>query len=162
MLRRLGDAEERMLVTQGNLAMSYTVLRRSEQASNMLRDVYSGRVRLNGKEREQTVIAANNYAASLYFLKRFDEVKSLLRGMLPVARRVLGDGNAATLRMRWIYARALYDDTDGTLNDQREAVTTLEDVAPTARRVFGRAHPLTSTIEDYLRNARAVLDQSSP
>ena len=64
--------------------------------------------------------------------------------------------------MRSNYATALYRDSGATLDDLREAVATLEDVAPTARRVFGRAHPLTSTIEDYLRNARAVLDQSSP
>ena len=56
--------------------------------------------------------------------------------------------------MRWIYARALYDDTDGTLNDQREAVTTLEDVAPTARRVLGSAHPTTGAIERTLRARR--------
>ena len=59
--------------------------------------------------------------------------------------------------MRWCYARALYLDDDGTLDDFREAVTTLEDASRIARRVLGGAHPLTEGIEEDLQNARAVL-----
>ena len=61
------------------------------------------------------------------------------------------------LRMREEYARAVYKDTGATLDDLREAVTTLEDTARTARRVLGSAHPLTSAIENDLRNSRATL-----
>ena len=42
-------------------------------------------------------------------------------------------------------------------HDLREAVTTLEETTRTARRVFGGAHPLTSSIEDDLREAREAL-----
>ena len=48
-------------------------------------------------------------------------------------------------------------DTAATLDDVREAITTLEDTERTARRVLGGAHPLTSTIERYSREARAAL-----
>ena len=41
--------------------------------------------------------------------------------------------------------------------DLREAVNTLEEVAPTARRVLGGAHPLTKEIEEHLRQSRAAL-----
>ena len=51
---------------------------------------------------------------------------------------------------------SLYDDPDATLDDLREAVTTLEDSQRIARRVFGGAHPLTMGIEDSLQEARAV------
>ena len=54
-------------------------------------------------------------------------------------------------------SEALYDDPSATLDDLREAVTTIEDSARTARRVMGSAHPLTSTIEDDLRKSRAAL-----
>ena len=37
----------------------------------------------------------------------------------------------------------LYEDDGATLDDLREAVTTLEDTERTARRVLGGAHPLT-------------------
>ena len=52
---------------------------------------------------------------------------------------------------------ALYGDDCATLDDLREAVTTLEEIEPTARRVFGGAHPMTAGLEESLQNARAVL-----
>ena len=55
------------------------------------------------------------------------------------------------------YGQALYLDTDATLDDLREAVTTLEETEQIARRVLGGAHPLTRGIEGDMRNARAAL-----
>ena len=52
---------------------------------------------------------------------------------------------------------ALCRDADATLDDLRAALNTLEEIEPTARRVFGGAHPLTSSIEDDLREAREAL-----
>ena len=52
---------------------------------------------------------------------------------------------------------ALYEDPDATLDDLREAVTTLEDLERTARRVFGGEHPFTGELEDSLREVRAAL-----
>ena len=48
-------------------------------------------------------------------------------------------------------------DDAATLDDLREAPTTLEEVERTARRVLGGAHPLTVEIEGTLRHARAAL-----
>ena len=76
---------------------------------------------------------------------------------MPVAQRVLGESNELTLRLRWNYARVLYTDTGATLDDLREAVTTLEKTEPATRRVLGGAHPLTMDIEKSLRNAQAKL-----
>ena len=76
---------------------------------------------------------------------------------MPVARRVLGEGHEVTLKMRWHYAGALYLNTSATLDDLREAVTTLEEVERTARRVLGGSHPFTGVIEYRLQEARAVL-----
>ena len=53
---------------------------------------------------------------------------------------------------------ALCLDTDATLGDVREAVTTLEELERIARRVFGGAHPVTVTIEDSLKVARSTLE----
>ena len=80
-----------------------------------------------------------------------------MRRTIPVARRVLGEGHRLTLKMRANYALALYKDPAATLDDLREAVRTLEDAAPTVRRVLGGAHPTTSNVEKNLRAARAVL-----
>ena len=70
---------------------------------------------------------------------------------MPVARRVLGENHELTLRMRCDYALALYEDPNATLDDLREAVTTLEDER-IARRVLGGAHPHTTWIEETLRS----------
>ena len=59
--------------------------------------------------------------------------------------------------MKWNYARALCLDTAATLDDLREAVRLLEDLAPTARRVLGSAHPVAAGIERDLRESRAAL-----
>ena len=64
-----------------------------------------------------------------------------------VARRVLGEGYETTLRLRKVYAETLYVDDGATLDDLREAVTTLEETERIARRVLGGAHPLTMKIE---------------
>ena len=44
-----------------------------------------------------------------------------------------------------------------TLDDLREAVTTLEDAERIGRRVLGGANPITTGIEGNLRDARAAL-----
>ena len=80
-----------------------------------------------------------------------------MRKTVPVARRVLGENHNLTLRMRKIYAKALYKADGATLDDLREAVATLVEIEPTARRVLGGAHPLTVDIEGVVQNARAAL-----
>ena len=155
-LRRIGASEENILSVKNNIANSHAKLGRNQQASNMLRDVYSGRVRLSGEEHEETVIAALNYATSLGMLLRVEEAKSLLRKTVPVAQRTLGESDETTLRLRSSYAGVLCQD-GATLDDLREAVSTLEDTARTARRVLGGANPTTANIERDLQNARALL-----
>jgi len=103
------------------------------------------------------LLAANNYATSLIGLQRFEEARPLLRRTIPVARRVHGDSNDISLYMRANYARALYDDPAATLDDLREAVTTLEEIERTARRVFGSGHPAVGTFVITLGYARAAL-----
>ena len=67
-----------------------------------------------------------------------------------------------TLIAKQYYAETLYNNVNAgasrrPLDDLREAVTTLEYVERTARRVFGGAHPLTTWTERRLREARAAL-----
>ena len=123
----------------------------------MKQDAYFGHSKLNGEEHQHTLTAASNYALALVTLKRFEDAKSVLRKTIPVARRVFGEGNETALIMRFTYSRALYRDTGATLDDISEAVTTLEEVERTTRRVMGIAHPLTASMENTLREARAAL-----
>ena len=91
-------------------------------------------------------------------LERFEEAETLLSKILLVARRAVGESNEITLKMRFNYARALYLDTEATLDDLREAVATLGETAQVARRVLGCAHPFTEGIDLALEHARAVHD----
>ena len=154
---RLGAPEFHILDTLTNLAGTYQVVGRVEEANRILRDVYSGRLKLHGKEDRDSLKAAGNYATTLGNLKRYDEVKSLLRKPMRVARRVLGEGCSTTLTMKAIYAYALYTDPSATLDDLRESVTTLEETERIARRVLGGAHPQLRVYGRSLRNARAAL-----
>ena len=141
---------------QSNLADTYQAIGRFEENLSLRRSVYSGRLKLNGEEHGETIRAAGNYANGFFHLQRFEEAKSLMRKTMPVARRVLGESNVLTLMIRSLYTGWLYKD-DATLDDLREAVTTLEDIEPTARRVLGVSHPTTSLIAGRLRAARAAL-----
>ena len=66
--RRFGDSENNILAVQTNLANSYDELGRLEEAIRIKQDVYSGRLKLNGREHEETLRAANNYASILVCL----------------------------------------------------------------------------------------------
>jgi hypothetical protein len=162
MHRRLGFSEDNILVVQGNLANAYSALERFEQALLLQRDVYLGTLKHRGNQHEETFRAANNYSNALLDLKRFKETKALLRKMIPVVRRVLGESHEITLQMRWNYGEALRRDSGSTLDDVREAVTSLEDAERTARRVLGGAHPNTCLMAESLENARALLRAYEP
>ena len=56
-----------------------------------------------------------------------------------------------------IYATALYLDPAATVDDLREAVTTLEETERTARRVFGNSHPTVLDIGEDLKASREAL-----
>jgi hypothetical protein len=100
---------------------------------------------------------ASNLANLLLDVERYEEARSVARKTMPAARRVLGESHADTLRLRWSYARALFLDDSATLDDLREAATTLEETERTARRVLGAAHPMTVGLEQALRISRAAL-----
>ena len=143
-------------MTQSNLANTYQLLGRKEQALRMRQDAYSGYVKHFGEEHAHTLLTAGNYAISLGELRRYAEAKSLLRKQIPVARRVLGENHEQTLRMRGCYAVVLYKSC-ATLEDLREAVTTLEDTERSMRRVLGGAYPMTGMVEKALADLRAAL-----
>ncbi|CAH0376936.1 unnamed protein product, partial [Pelagomonas calceolata] len=157
MRQRLGALPEQILVMQTNLANTYERLGRREEAARMQRDVYSGCMRIRGEEDRQTFLVAENFALTLLRADLFEEAKSVLLKTVPVARRVLGESDAVTLKIRWCLAIGLYSDPGATLDDVREAVSTLEDIEPSARRVLGGSHPLLSGMTLSLQESRAVL-----
>jgi len=156
-MRRVGAPEENVLIAQSNLACAYESLGRLQDGLRIRQHVYSRRLEILGEENKHTLQTAYNYAATLKDLRRFEEARSLMRKTIPVARRVLGESNELSIKLRWSYTEALYLDAGATLDDLREAVTTLEDAERIARRVLGGAHPVIVDMERSLRVARAAL-----
>ena len=74
-----------------------------------------------------------------------------------MARRVTGDSSDISIGLRKLYAQSIGCDAAATLDDIREAVTTLEETERTARRVLGGAQPMTRGIQLALRESRAAL-----
>ena len=160
-LRRIGAPEVNILDVQGNLSINYEKLGRLEDALRLKRDVYSGSMKLSGEEDESTLLAANNYANILNDMQRHAEARELLRKSIPVARRALKDNDSITLKMRWLYARALYADPAAPLDNLREAVATLESVANSWKQILGPAHPETPKVQAALQEARETLAAGS-
>jgi len=157
MRRRLGEPEENLDVVKGNIATTYQRLGRDEEVLSMRQEVYSGSLKLLGEEHFRTLSSAMNYASTLGALHRRTEAKALMRKWIPVAQRALGDSDGITIRMRSIYAQALYMGDGATLDDIREAVEMIEDSERIARRVFGGSHPLVAEIKRDLRRSRTAL-----
>ena len=72
-----------------------------------------------------------------------------------MARRVLGEDDFYTLRLRHAYAAVLC--SGGALDDLREGINTFMDTERVARRVLGGAHPFVAEIEGALRKVRALI-----
>jgi tetratricopeptide (TPR) repeat protein len=159
--RRPGASELDLLIVQGNLATSYQLLGRLEEAMSLRRDVYSATLRLHGEEHAETIREASNYAVTLGELQRFEEAKALLRKMIPVARRVLGASHDSTIRTQWIYARSLWGDRGAKYDDVRAAMKMLEETERTACHVLGPSHPTSIEIGQDLKMMRARLYHSN-
>ena len=72
---------------------------------------------------------------------------------LDVAPDVLGQQPSVLIHLRRVEEGAQQE----SLGDQREAVTTLEEIERTAQRVLGGANPTTKSIERSLQEARSFL-----
>ena len=149
--------EKNILVVQSNLANTYLAVRQREEALRILQEVYSGVLKLYGKEHEETLREANNYALVLLDLDHHAEAKSLLRKTMPVARRMLGAEHDLTLNFRYIYVQCLLHDPSVSRGDVVEAVEILEDVQQRVRRVFGDGHPNWRNLPAHLEDAREFL-----
>ena len=108
-----------------------------------------------GASVEDVFIAQGNLANSYQFLGRLEEAMSLRRDVYSGCLKLNGEVHEETLRAANNYS--LYENPGATLDDLREAVTTLEDAERTMRRVFGGAHPTTVDIGECLQESRAAL-----
>ena len=148
-LRRVGHVEEDILTSQTNLASTYTKFGRREEALKLRQEVYARR-RVLMPEHPRTMALAIDLANALIDKKLFTEASALARETLPIARRVCGDANDATLGLRFLLTRATILNPDATQNGLRVAKEELEVLLPTTRRIFGASHPRARLVQEAI------------
>ena len=89
--------------------------------------------------------------------KKWDEARQMRREFSPRLRRVLGTEDSRVLASRAAGARILYEHPDASLEEAREAVTSLEKIARTTERVLSENDGSIQTIMytpllNYVRN----------
>ena len=151
------------LIVKGNVANCLKALGRVEEELALRREIYAGHLILRGPlDSTTTIVSALNLGVSLNDHGRYAESKAFFRENLgPDSdfQRALGREHFYTLRARVIYATALYEDSDASIGDIREAVNILEDVCRRARRVLGDAHPDYPRFLSRLAKAKGALAQ---
>ena len=93
------------LIAQNNLACSYQDVGRHEEALCLRRDVYSGRLRLDGEEHEMTLRSSQQYGVVLITQERFKKPSRCRAKRSPWRDAFLGESHDLTLKLRWFYAR---------------------------------------------------------
>ena len=152
--RRLGSAEEQMLVTRSNLAICFKDLGRLDEALAIEREVYAREKVLLGPSDDVTLTNGLNLTLSLNQVKQYVESKALARELIPTCRRALGPEHDITLGIQENYAEALYMDPTASRADILQAVAMLEELARVSRRVLGANHPDTVETLASLERAR--------
>ena len=140
-----------------DIANTYQLLGKHEQALLLRRDVHAGQLRILGWENINTLTTTNNYASLLKELQRYEEAKSLICKTMPVARRVLGEFHEVTIKMLWVHADILCENNSSTLDDLRELLNTLEDSARGAKQVYGASHPFAKGFLYHIECSRLVI-----
>ena len=156
MLRRLSASGGRILVVQTNLAITYEMLGRREEALQMRRDVYSGHLRHRdlGPLHQSTLGAALNLSTSLVDAGNYAEARAFMRDQMELARRAFGADHPVTLDFQWGYSRAFTLDKDVSAEQLAEVATTLEKTLEISQRVCGREHPRTCSVRGELTIAK--------
>ncbi|CAH0373410.1 unnamed protein product [Pelagomonas calceolata] len=159
MERRLGAPEARILDVQNNLATTYSMLGRREEAVSLQRDVHSGKIRLFGGSSKEAIIAAQNLVDTLMKLGHHEEALPLLLETIPKSQRVLGKDHEQTFKLQRMHAQILIGKDCASLDDLSLVVATLEDLDRRQRRTQGPDHPqrkMTQVCLDFARK-RALL-----
>ena len=158
MRRRIGAPAAAILNAQANLASSYQLLGRLEDALSVERDIYSRRLKICGEDSHDALSETVNLALILRNTGNKPEAKELLQARIPVAERSLGRENYVYFRLCWLYAVSLVDAASTTtLDDLVRAEALLDDTYTRFRRVMGDGHPDTPRIHKRLLEVRGVL-----
>ena len=145
----------------GVIATCYAHLGQYEKVVDMRRDALETIVDMRGAEDPLSLESTLDLACALGMCAErtgkphlFSEARSLARETLPVAERVLGPEGGTTLRLTENCAQLVFADKSSSQDDRRAAISSMEGVVRTRRRVYGAAHPTTKDAETTLLSLR--------
>ena len=81
----------------------------------------------------------------------------MLREIIPQSVRALGAEDDMVIALRWNYVMISLSNDEVSREDLNEAVELSEELASTARRIYGPAHPYTENFSSGLQYARSKL-----
>ena len=118
--RHWSHHEESILKSQNNLAITFTALKRHDEALVLHREIYSRRVATLGVSNESTIISGGNMLVALNDRGLSEEAKVFARDqLLPAALKTLGADHDLTLQLNESLAAALYFGPERTRDDLR-------------------------------------------
>ena len=135
-----------ILAIRSNLANCYTKLDRLEEALPIHCAVYEA----NGD-----LVAAMNYIQSLVQMNQFATARAVGRKELPAIRK-LGLDHDLALNFRRNYAGAIFGDDNATVDEQREGIAMLQDVATRWARVFGADSHEARQLAEQVSEAKSI------
>ena len=138
---------------QLNAAATYQKLGRFEEALAIRRESWEFLKGMKGCPETVAGIALN-LVSSLYHTQRYGEAKEFARQQIAIVERHgLGETKVA-IELKECLSVALCQDDKESREDFRESLAILEDIVPTARRVFGGENPITKRLEANLTAGR--------
>ena len=149
--------DDDILTAEKQISHCYAHLGRHYEAITLRRSIYERRLAKHGPMDVNVLNDAMSLAFSLVSDYFFEEAKTFLRDIIPRSESVLGNQHHNTLAARRLYAKAVYTDAHSSLDEQREAIATLEDCRRIGRQVFGNEHPICEAVDDSLVKARERL-----
>ena len=148
--RPVGVAESSTLLTRESIASCYGKLGDTDKEIAMKLDLLPTMESQLGDKHPDTLQLVHNLSRALGTKARFSEAKRILAKSVPAARSTYGDEHECTLKLRSQYCTALFAAPGSTLGDQKEAESTLKEIAPVAQRVLGPIHPTTRDVANTL------------
>jgi len=132
-------------------------LGRNDESLDMYRSIYEGTLELSSG-REVEIYAAIDLAEALLRQSKYSEAKKFLIPRIREATRFCGPDATLTLELRYHYAAVLFFDENGTMADQRKAITTLRNICQIAEPRSRRAKPrISNASSDDLARLRLEL-----
>ncbi|HEV8562921.1 MAG TPA: FxSxx-COOH system tetratricopeptide repeat protein [Actinophytocola sp.] len=151
-LRNDDDDEDRIRTIHSNIAVSYRLLGRFDEAYDIDKEIVRWRTAIRGAQDPRTLFARSNLARDLFGLGRYADARNEVRAVLPAYRTVVGENHHGVLLAVRTEVMALRK-----LGDAWDAAQLAEQNREDLNTWFGARHEHTLAAGISLVNARLAV-----